>query len=149
MLNEAQWQAFASVAGIAGFGGIEDRLARVDALDEAVAAFAKDQVAELLMVELQAAGVPAGHVASSLELGVDPHLSERGFWKPMERPHVGELLHPAAPYRVGDAPFDIRRVAPTLGQHNREVLSELLDLTDADIDELEERGIIGDRPRLP
>lgn len=149
VLNEAQWQAFAAVADIEGFGGIEDRLARVDALDEAVAAFAREQVAELLMVELQAASVPAGHVASSLELGVDPHLSERGFWKPMERPHVGELLHPAAPYRVGDVPFDIRRVAPTLGQHNREVLSELLDLTAAEIDELEERGIIGDRPRLP
>ena len=147
--NDEQWQAFAAYTGIHGFGDLDDRLARVDALDQAIAAFTKDQVAELLMTELQAVGVPAGYAASSLELGVDPHLAERGFWKLMERPHVGELLHPAAPYRVGDAPFDIDRVAPTLGQHNREVLAELLHLSDAEIDDLERRGIIGDKPRLP
>ena len=149
VLDEEQWQAFRAFAGIDGFGAVDDRLARADALDDAVAAFTREHVAELLMVELQAAGIPAAHVASSLELSVDPHLAERGFWKVMERPHVGDLPHPAAPYRVGKLPFDIDRVAPTLGQHNREVLTELLHLSDAEIDDLERRGIIGDRPQMP
>ena len=149
VLDEEQWQAFRAFAGIDGFGAVDDRLARADALDDAVAAFTREHVAELLMVELQAAGIPAAHAASSLELSVDPHLAERGFWKVMERPHVGDLPHPAAPYRVGKLPFDIDRVAPTLGQHNREVLTELLHLSDAEIDDLERRGIIGDRPKMP
>ena len=147
--NDAQWAALATLAGIDGFGDVEDRLARVEALDEAVANFTANQVAELLMQDLQAAGIPAGHVASGLELAVDPHLAARGFWKLMERAHVGELPHPAAPYRVGEEPFDIDRVAPTLGQHNSEVLAELLELSDEEIADLERQGIIGDTPRLP
>ena len=149
VLNESQWQALAAFAELRGFGDAADRLARVEELDAALAAFTSEQVAELLTEQLQALGVPAGHAASSLELAIDPHLAERGFWKMMQRPHVGELPHPAAPYRVGDAPFDIDSPAPTLGQHNREVLSELLQLDDAEIAELERQGIIGDKPRLP
>ena len=131
-----------------GFGDVEDRLGRVDELDRAVAAFTGKQVAEVLMLELQALGVRAGHVVSSLELATDPHLTARSFWKLMERDHVGELPHPAAPYRVGDDPFDVDWPAPTLGQHNREILTGLLGLTDAEVDDLEAQGIVGTKPRL-
>ena len=147
--SEAQWNAFRARAGIAGFGGIADRLARAEELDRTVADFTAGQVAELLCAELLAVGVPAAHVASSLELASDPHLTARRFWKLMERDVVGVLPHPAAPYRVGDAPFDIDRPAPTLGQHNREVLTDLLGLGDAEVDALERRGVIGDRPKMP
>ncbi len=153
--TEAQWRAFVDYAAangaadLRGFGDVADRLARVDELERAVAAFTAGQVAELLTADLQTAGVPAGHVASGLELADDPHLAARGFWKMMERDYVGVLPHPAAPYRVGDQPFDIDNVAPTLGRDNHEVLRELLHLSDAEIDALEAQGIIGDKPRLP
>ena len=147
--SEDEWAAFSDFSGIDGFKDAADRLRRVDELDDAVANFTKDQVAEVLMLELQAIGVRAGHVASGLELATDPHLDGRGFWKLMERDHVGVLPHPAAPYRVGSEPFDIDRPAPTLGQHNRELLSELLGLSDAEMHALEREGIIGNKPRLP
>ena len=147
--SEEQWTAFRAHTGIAGFGGVADRLARVEELDRTVADFTAGQVAELLCAELQEAGVPAAHVASSLELASDPHLTARRFWKLMERDVVGVLPHPAAPYRVGDAPFDIDRPAPTLGQHNREVLTEVLALTDAEVDGLERQGAIGTKPKMP
>ena len=146
--SEAEWAAFSGHSGIDGFGDAADRLNRVDELDAAVAGFTEGQVAEVLMLELQAVGVRAGHVASGLELATDPHLEGRGFWKLMERDHVGVLPHPAAPYRVGSKPYDIDRPAPTLGQHNRELLRELLGLRDAEIDGLERRGVIGTKPRL-
>ncbi len=146
--DEDQWRALAEFAGISGFGDLADRLDRVDELDRAVAAFAAERVAEMLMADLQAIGVCAGHVASSTELATDPHLAERGYWKFMERAHVGVLPHPAPPYRVGDEPFDIDSPAPTLGQHNREVLAELLHLSDAEIRHLERQGVIGTKPRL-
>ena len=38
------------------------------------------------------------------------------------------------------------RPAPTLGQHNREVLSEVLGLGDAEIEALAEKKVIGTRP---
>ena len=124
------------------------RLNRADELDAAIANFTADQVAEVLMLDLQAVGVRAGYVASGLELATDPHLAGRGFWKLMARDHVGVLPHPAAPYRVGEEPFDIDCPAPTLGQHNRELLGDLLGLSDAEMDDLEREGIIGTKPRL-
>ena len=146
--TEDEWTAFSSFSGIDGFADVNDRLDRVDELDAAVAAFTEGQVAEVLMQELQALGVRAGHAVSGLELATEAHLVSRGFWKLMERDHVGVLPHPAPPYRVGEEPFDIDRPAPTLGQHNRELLSELLGLSDAEIDDLERQGIIGSKPRL-
>ncbi len=37
----------------------------------------------------------------------------------------------------------IRTAAPTLGQHNSEILTELLKLSDKDVAELASEGIIG------
>ncbi|MCE2461485.1 MAG: CoA transferase, partial [Pseudomonadales bacterium] len=60
--SEDEWEAFSAFSGIDGFGDVADRLSRVDELDAAVTAFTEGQVAEVLMLELQAVGVRAGHV---------------------------------------------------------------------------------------
>jgi len=57
--------------------------------------------------------------------------------------------NPSAPYRIGDAPFPIVTPAPTLGQHNEEVLSGILGLGSDDLARLTGLGIIGTRPRMP
>ena len=64
----------------------------------------------------------------------------------LERAYVGLQPNPVAPYRVGQAPIPIDAPAPTLGQHNRQVLTGLLGLTDADLARLSDAGVIGDRP---
>ena len=43
-------------------------------------------------------------------------------------------------------PYAVEWPAPTLGQHNREVLSRLLGLSDAELDALEADDIIGAEP---
>ena len=40
----------------------------------------------------------------------------------------------------------LRTAAPTLGQHNERILSELLGLSDEAIRKLEADGVIGNRP---
>jgi hypothetical protein len=42
--------------------------------------------------------------------------------------------------------MDSARKAPKLGEHNHEVLSSLLGLSDAEIAGLQEKGVIGDVP---
>jgi crotonobetainyl-CoA:carnitine CoA-transferase CaiB-like acyl-CoA transferase len=53
---------------------------------------------------------------------------------------------PTVPFRYASVPRWIRRPAPTLGQHSREVLSELLGLSDSELDALEASRVIGERP---
>jgi hypothetical protein len=48
-------------------------------------------------------------------------------------------------YREGDAllPYPIERLAPTLGQHNEEVLRDVLGLSAGEIAQLAADGVIG------
>jgi crotonobetainyl-CoA:carnitine CoA-transferase CaiB-like acyl-CoA transferase len=92
---------------------------------------------------LQQAGIPAGAVRTMAELLDDAHLHARGFWQQAERPCSGRYQASTAWFRSGAGPMPIRRVAPTLGQHNEEVLAGMLGLDPSRIAELERIGIIG------
>jgi CoA:oxalate CoA-transferase len=46
------------------------------------------------------------------------------------------------PYRFSQSACEPQRPAPTLGEHNAEVLGELLGLSKAHIDELERAGVL-------
>lgn len=151
VLSESQWQGLRSVLGdaVADFGDVEDRLMRSDDLDAAISKWCADQCAADVMDSLQSAGVPAAAVSASKELIADPHLQARRFWKILDRPHIGKHPNGVAPYRLQDGPLEIGWPAPTLGQHNQEILGGLLGLSDAELADLERDGIIGNRPRLP
>jgi hypothetical protein len=58
---------------------------------------------------------------------------------------MGPHLLTSVAYREGDAelPYAIERLAPTLGQHNDEILRDLLGLTNGEIQKLREDGIVG------
>lgn len=148
--NETAWVQLQKLAGeaLASFGDLADRLARRETLEEKLAAWTCLQDAGELMHKLQSCGVIAAAVLGSGELGDNEHLNARGFWPMLARAHVGELPHPASPFREGPDPYEIDQPAPTLGQHNREVLTRLLGLTDEDLTRLEAARIIGDRPML-
>ncbi len=100
---------------------------------------------DIAMVTLQAAGIAAGVARAPVDLAADPHLMATGHWQPAVRPYMGPHLLPSVAYREGDArhPYAITRLAPTLGQHNREVLGEVLGLSDDDIARLEIDEVIG------
>jgi crotonobetainyl-CoA:carnitine CoA-transferase CaiB-like acyl-CoA transferase len=147
VLTEPQWRALCNVVGgLDRFGDVTDRLARRDELDHVVAAWTRAHDAVEIMRALQANGIPAAAVYNMLDVLADPHLAARGQWQMIERAYVGRQPNPVAPYRVGQAPYEIEAPAPTLGQHNRSVLGELLGLTDADLARLTRAGVIGERP---
>ena len=64
---------------------------------------------------------------------------------------MGPHLLPSVAYRDGDSelPYPIVNVAPTLGQHNQEVLREVLGLSEAEIADLARSEIIGTEATLP
>lgn len=95
---------------------------------------------------LQRAGVPAGAVLDGAELISDKHLRERDFFWEIDHPEVGTRKYCALPIKFSYTPAQNRWAAPCLGEHNEYVLGELLGFSRAEIDQLEENGVIGTRP---
>ncbi|WP_283808512.1 CoA transferase [Bradyrhizobium japonicum] len=84
----------------------------------------------------KALGAAAGVARLPIDLLNDPHLRSRSFFQNVERAFIGLHPQPSMPIRESSDPYPTRAAAPTLGQHNTEVLSELLGLSDAQIAEL-------------
>ena len=70
----------------------------------------------------------------------------RGFFETVEHPVAGDPPVPGLPWRSRGVDRWIRRPAPTLGQHNHEVLGGRLGLTPDELATLEADGLIGTRP---
>ena len=150
--DDRDWRALCAVADRSDwvrdprFATTAARLANLEALDAALSAWTSGEDAHDLMHRLQAAGVAAGAVLDARDLVEDANLSARGFFQKIDAPEVGPMLYAGQPVRLSATPVDRYRPAPCLGQHNAEVLRELLGLGDAEIADLEARGLIGDRP---
>ncbi|MBO9357163.1 CoA transferase [Bordetella petrii] len=87
------------------------------------------------LADLARADIPAAHLYSVDDLIDDAHLRATGFVRTVEHPSEGRLRTPAPLGRYGGTPTAIRRPAPRLGEHSREILREA-GCTDAEIDAL-------------
>lgn len=152
--SDAEWQAFCDAIGKPDWATDErfrTLLARHenhDLLDELIEGWTKGQDHYEAFHLLQKAGVNATPVLNGKELLFDPHLKARNRFDLLDHGAQGRRpipRHTAAHFESFDpAP---KAAAPLLGQHNREILREA-GLSDAEIDELESTGVIGNRPEM-
>jgi crotonobetainyl-CoA:carnitine CoA-transferase CaiB-like acyl-CoA transferase len=95
--------------------------------------------------ELAAAGVPAAAIVDPRALGLHPQLLARGFHEDVEHGLSGRQDVMSVPFRYASVDRWLHRAAPTLGQHNSEILGEL-GYDEAQIAELEAEHVIGSCP---
>ncbi len=123
------------------------RRAAHDALDAALSAWCASRKPEEIVDALLAAGVPAAHVVNGQELMPHPQLEARRFFQTLEHPVTGATRYPGIPMRFsGFDPRERRTPAPTLGQHNEEVLGGELGLSEEELERLRSAKVIGKRP---
>ncbi|MHC2432660.1 CaiB/BaiF CoA transferase family protein [Bradyrhizobium sp. USDA 4451] len=147
--GEDMWRKLARLIGRPDWGrdasleSAEGRREIEDLIEAEISAWTLSRDADQAMSELQAAGIASGVARLPVDLLNDRHLKSRGYLQDIERAFVGLHPQPSMPIREGAAPYAIRTAAPTLGQHNEEVLSELLGLSECEIAQLVNDGIIG------
>ncbi|MGY3361740.1 crotonobetainyl-CoA:carnitine CoA-transferase CaiB-like acyl-CoA transferase [Bradyrhizobium sp. GM0.4] len=137
LIGRPDWASDASLESAEARRGIEDLI------ESGIAAWTRTRDADQAMSELQGARVAAGVARLPIDLLKDRHLGSRAFLQEVERAFIGLHPQPSMPIREGAAPYAIRTAAPTLGQHTREVLTELLGLSDGEIAQLASENIIG------
>lgn len=153
--TDAQWKSLVEVLGNlswsadSNFGDTTSRWEHRDELDRLLGDVTRNWEQYALMNALQEKGVPAGAVLNGKQLLFDPHLRARGFYETVaHHPRTGmpPLPYTSRPWKFSETPASVRTAAPTLGQHNRFVLSDMLGLPDSQVDGMEAEGAIGDGP---
>jgi crotonobetainyl-CoA:carnitine CoA-transferase CaiB-like acyl-CoA transferase len=148
VVTDDHWDALRELMGHPAWAQTIDRRAEHDRVDEELAAWCADRQLDDLVEELAAVGVPAAPVIVPRDIADNPQMRARRFFEALAHPVTGTHELPGLPFRFvsrGEQPW-YRSAAPTLGQHNHEVLREQLGLDDAEIEGLRARHVIGDRP---
>lgn len=151
--DDADWLALKAVLeqpDWAAGGRFDTEAARriaTDFIDARLAEWFRDRPLEPAVSALLGAGVPVAPVVLPTDIGENPQLRARRFLETLTHPRCGPVRYPRPPIAAapGRAGF-VEHPAPTLGQHNRDVLCGLLGLTAAEFDQLERDAVIGSAP---
>ena len=149
--DDAEWHALAGAIGrpdwladrtLADAAG---RRERHDDLDVGLADWTRTRPVDTAVAALTRVGVPAAEVLTVPCMFDDPQLAARGYYVTLDHVATGPRRYPGWPMRFSSNPVQHRRGAPTLGQHNAEILAGELGLDAAELAALTDAGVVGDR----
>jgi benzylsuccinate CoA-transferase BbsF subunit len=153
--TDDEWQHLKTAMGAppwaaeARFDTVLGRWTHRRELDAQLAQWTATQDNRTLMHLLQFHGVPAGAVYTARDLVADAHLQERGYFEVFtneQAPRVGPRVYAGRPFRVPTMPLSLHLVS-ALGQHNLQILRDVARLSEAEVQQLAEAGVIATTPR--
>jgi formyl-CoA transferase len=118
--------------------------ARVLILDEVfriIEAWTQQHTKYEVLERCNAHDIPCGPVLAMSELLEDQSLRARGMVATVEHPQRGTYYTVGCPLGLSDSPVEYRR-APLLGEHNDELLKELMGYDAAQVANLRTEGVI-------
>ena len=130
-LTDRHWAGLAKTAGRPEW--LEDERFKTSALRQKNIEARLQLIQEALLARpaaewlerLTAVGVPCAPVQTRNQVIRHPHVREMGIVVETEHPAAGRLRQSRAAARFSRTPTEIRRGAPVLGEHTREILGEL------------------------
>src|ERR1700681_574894 len=117
------------------------RMRNLSALNAALTPLFKHRSSAEWLGRLEQAGVPAGPVLDVHQMHADPHALAREMIVETMHPTAGKVTSIGLPIKFSETPGSVRRAAPVLGQHTREVLREH-GFSDAETDQMAALGAI-------
>ena len=86
--------------------------------------------------------VPISLPLTTKEILESPQHISRNYFDNIDHPLIGKVTMPGAPFKMTATPWRSEKAAPLLGQHNKEVYSQMLRYTVDDLKRLKEGGVI-------
>lgn len=158
-----QWQSLVDATGIEQHLPAIEAALEVDLTQEgdryeardAIAAFVAPWVAKRTLEEVRNAfdlhGVCWGPYQTFRQLASEDWRcsAQNPIFHPLRQPGIGDILAPASPIRNRLGEDVAPTPAPLLGQHTDEILADVLGLSDREIGDLHDNGIVADPENLP
>ena len=116
----------------------KNRLTLLPMMLELIRGFPRD----VLLQRLSAAGIPCGKVAGLHEALTSERTRQGGLLQQMPHPVAGSTHVFAPPYRLDGERLPIRNAPPTLGEATRDVLQQLLRMSEQELQDLQAKGVL-------
>jgi CoA:oxalate CoA-transferase len=113
-----------------------------DEIDDIIIAWTKTKTMDEIYHLLKQADVPCSKLPKFSEVCNNPQLLSRNSIIEVEQLISGKVKVPGSLFKLSKTPGKIDYPAPFLGQHNHEVLSEMLGYTEEEINRLSDEGVI-------
>ena len=146
--SEDEWQNMIAALGNPewaeqpAFSSKYQRLKNRDQVDSQLAQWTCSHTAEDVTELLQSHGVAAMPVMSAEKRLFNPHFRARGLYADIEHPSLGAEPIFNLMWNLSKTPSRIRRHAPLLGEHNRQVFCDILGMPEAEVEKLEDAQVI-------
>jgi crotonobetainyl-CoA:carnitine CoA-transferase CaiB-like acyl-CoA transferase len=120
----------------------EGRVAHRAELEPQIESHFLAHTAEELLDKLIPAGMPCSAAYKVSDVMANAHTKARGSVLEVEYPGLGPVKSAANPIKLSDAPVEMRRKAPSVGEHTVEIMREV-GYSDADIAALRDAKAVG------
>lgn len=132
----------AELIGAAGYASNPERVANAAHLDKLIGEWSRIHDAADLVLLLDAADIPNSKAYTAADCAADPQYRARGMVREVPDKHFGTVLQAGMVPHIPESPGEVRWTGPDLGEHNREVLTELLGLSTEAVDALQQDGVL-------
>lgn len=147
-VTDGHWEAMLDVMGREDL--VEDkrfatnvkRAENIDQVDELIQEWMADKLRDEAETILQEAGVPCGPVKELSEVVSDRHLKEREMINDITHPSFGDITVPGLPIRLENGDLPEIEPSPEKGEHNEDILTDRLGLSDDQIRDLKDDDVI-------
>lgn len=141
--TDDEWATLAEIIGVddPALAKLDARLARIDEVEAAVAAWTATRSRAEVATRLQAAGIEAVPVLDFADVHADPQVAHRGHFVPLTHPAMGPRVYEHNGFRVDGFTVGYDRAGPLLGEDNDWVQSEVLGLAPEERERLAADGV--------
>jgi crotonobetainyl-CoA:carnitine CoA-transferase CaiB-like acyl-CoA transferase len=146
--NDQLWVKFCKVLGVPDLAGdprfktnplrVRNRKECISILAPILKTRLRDEWVDLLNSE----SIPCAPINTMDEVFSNPQVLHRKMLEEVDHPTAGKIKLVGIPVKYSDAEAAVRRPPPLLGQHTRDILSEVLGYEDARIEKLRAEGVI-------
>jgi crotonobetainyl-CoA:carnitine CoA-transferase CaiB-like acyl-CoA transferase len=127
--TDRHWRSFSEAVGVPGlldtdprFATQEDRTQHAEDIGRFLATHLRGRSNSQWLALCKQLDIPACRVNSIEDLFEDPHLSAVNFFEDVCHPTEGMLKNCRFPIKFSATPSSIQRLAPTLGEHDAQIL---------------------------
>ena len=148
--NDAVWKRFCETIGRADLYAIDEylhnpeRVKNHDELKKQVTEWTKDKNVDDIVALLLKNSIPSSPIYTVDRIVNDEHIAiDREMFVDMETANGSAMKAVACPIKFSDTKAQIRQGPPSLGQHNEEILQQVLNMDKGEIEKVKASGALG------